>query len=167
MTQKYPLLSIPSVIDEFINNAFENFNFSMTGPGYRNRILGCEFSDYPTYPVSNIGVEENGSFFCEIGVPGFDESEIDVEIVENKLNIKGKHKTSNVEQDRVYVVRKLALRDFNISLPLSQKFDFDKVECKLEDGILYIDIPLKEEVKKAKEPRKILINNIQKAKEIS
>lgn len=159
-TFKVHAFSLPSIIDDFFNKNFNSFFDLLDQPSD----LAYDFFDYPPYPVSNIGIEENGDLFMEIGVPGFNENELDIEFIKNELHIKGEKK-SEESKKRAYIARKLAQRNFkDLKFTLSKRFDFAKTQCKLNNGILYIDIPLKEEIKKEEEPRKI---TIQKAKEIS
>ena len=149
---KVPKYALPSIIDEF----FKNFTDSLWD---KTKFLNeCELLSFPKYPPCNVWIKENGDLFCEIGVSGFNEDELGIEVIEEKLYIKGNKSLKIDSESRSYIIQDLAQRDFKMELPLSSKFDFNRINCKLKNGILLCKIPLREEIKESKKPRKIIIN---------
>lgn len=101
---------------------------------------------YPNYPVCDHCVYENGEHELKFAVTGFKKEEISVEINDDFLIIKGISKKEKVECKVIH--KKIANRDFEITFKISDKLDINKICSKLEDGVLTINIPLNEEIKK-------------------
>jgi len=101
-----------------------------------------------TYPVSNYFIKEDGTSVLEIACTGFKKEDIDISIDENLLVITGK---STRKQEGVkYVYKNIGEREFTFKSRLSYKHDTEKMNCKLENGLLIVEIPLKEEMKQIK-----------------
>lgn len=133
---------IGSVIDELLTE-FLNFNNDPKADYYwTDRFSG----QYPNYPVSNHLVASNGDSKLEIAVPGFKKEEITVEIEGSKLTISGV-KAERDDPEGVFVHRKLARRDFNLAFKCHPQTDFSNADVSLENGILTVMLPLKEEAK--------------------
>ena len=102
----------------------------------------------PSYPVSNLYVDENGTSTIELAVPGFQKSEIKVQVTDNILTIEGSHTDEIEPKGRRYICRKLAKRSFKNSYKLISASDADNIGVSLNNGLLTISIPLKEEEKR-------------------
>lgn len=103
--------------------------------------------NYPDYPVTDNYILENGDVVLEIAVTGRKKEDIQISCKDEYLTIKTIKKEKDKEDKKVYLHRKIARRDFDITFKCSTKLDLDKIEAKVEDGILSILIPLKEESK--------------------
>lgn len=108
-------------------------------------------------PVTDIYVVGNGSTVIEMAVTGYKKDELNVDIENSILTIKGtKTKKPLVEQAQDFEAKKRILSDrifkgdFTVQYRLSYKQDVDKISTKLEDGILTIRIPVKDEHKEEK-----------------
>tara|TARA_Y100001973_G_C5160512_1_gene313249 strand:- start:705 stop:1073 length:369 start_codon:yes stop_codon:yes gene_type:complete len=73
-------------------------------------------------------------------VPGYNKKLIDVTVEDKHLVIQGKPNTGDAE-------------GFTKKFILSEKFDSEKIEASVSDGILTVDVPFLEETK----PRKIKV----------
>lgn len=76
-----------------------------------------------------VGKIENNNLMFEVEVPGFKKEQVSVYVEQSILNIKCS-KTEKV---------------FRKSILISDEWDIEKTECSLEDGILSITIPKREE----------------------
>lgn len=90
----------------------------------------------------------------EIAMPGFKKEDVKIEFkIEDgceQLNIQCKKEDAS---EKEYIVSKIK-RSYNYYIKLdSNVFDVEKTTAKMEDGILYLDIPKKEE----KLPKKVEI----------
>lgn len=112
-------------------------------------------SSVPKYPVSNFSIDKDGTSLIEIAVSGFSLDEITVERNDTKLEVKGKRKDKEDDNEKKYLYKNIACRDFELSYDVSDKWDFDKIDIVLKKGILTIKIPLLEECKPIKKAFKI------------
>jgi len=103
------------------------------------------------YPPYNIAKLDDTHFVIEIAVAGFGEDEIDVELKENSLIVKGVK--AKKEQETDYVHKGISTRSFERNLTLA-----DNVEVRaatVQNGILAI--ALEQIVPEEHKPKKIKI----------
>jgi HSP20 family molecular chaperone IbpA len=103
--------------------------------------------DTPSYPVSNFSVLEDGTSIIEIAVSGFKSSEISVKREDLKIVVVGKKEGREKNDSRKYIYKNIGERDFTLDFQGSSKWDYDKLEATIKNGILSIHIPMKEECK--------------------
>jgi HSP20 family protein len=102
-----------------------------------------------TLPSVNVR-ETNDEFIIEVAAPGMNRDNFKVELDNNILSIsaelQGKNETS--EQNDNYNRREFNYQSFQRSFSLPEtKVEGTKISAKYKDGILYVAIPKKEEVK--------------------
>ena len=112
-----------------------------------------EYADeYATYPALNVW-EEDDAFELELAVPGFKQEELEIFVTnQNQVTIKGERVEAKPEkavqhrQERYFgkVMR---------TMTLPSRVDENKVEARLENGILKLRLPKHEGAK----PRKIQV----------
>jgi len=100
------------------------------------------------YPV-DIFETDNGLRF-ELAVVGLDKEDIDIQIDGDTLRVSHDKKT---EQEQQYIQRGIARRSFDLAWKISSKLDLNKLEAKMDKGLLIIDIPYANE----KAPKKVTI----------
>jgi len=126
--------------------------------GFENFIRDVESILNETKPVNNfpphniIKIDEN-KYAVELAVAGFSKDEIDIQVQENTLTIKGEkiEGTPNLE----YLHRGIGTRSFTKSITIADTIEVKGAEYK--DGILRIG--LENIVPEHKKPRKIEIGN--------
>lgn len=101
------------------------------------------------YPV-DIYETENGLRF-ELAVVGLNKEDVDIQIDGDTLRIS--HSKAVEKNERTYIQRGIARRSFDLAWKISSKLDLNKLEAKLDKGLLIIDIPYSEE----KAPKKVTI----------
>ncbi|MEC5384371.1 Hsp20 family protein [Uliginosibacterium sp. H3] len=105
----------------------------------------------PSYPPYNIELVSEDQYRISMAVAGFENSELEIESVDDTLKIVGRKQGS--EANRAYLHRGIAARDFEHRFKLA---DHVRVtNASLENGLLNIE--LVREVPEAKKPRKIVI----------
>ncbi|HVN01983.1 MAG TPA: Hsp20 family protein [Caulobacteraceae bacterium] len=104
---------------------------------------------YPPYNIERTGDNE---YRIEIAVAGFKPTELDIEVKEGLLTVKG-HKAAN-DAERRFVHRGLAERNFERRFQLAEYVVVS--DAQLADGLL--SISLKRELPEALKPRRIAIN---------
>jgi molecular chaperone IbpA len=106
-----------------------------------------------TFPHHNIAKTEDNHYTVELAIAGFNQEEIDIEILKGTLHIRG----SKEEKTEVnYLYRGIATRSFHKTIQLA-----DTVEVKgaeLENGIL--KIYLENTVPEEKKAKKITIGKV-------
>lgn len=123
-------------------------------PGYqRNHRHACDhFSNliydnqYFVYPKIDISEDEK-NIFLETELPGVKKDEINISLENNLLKISGEKKsTKNENQKSLRTERKFG--KFSRSFKITNEINPDKVDAKLEDGILKIILEKNFEEKK-------------------
>jgi molecular chaperone IbpA len=124
--------------------------------------LGSFDGDTPSYPPYNIERVGENDYRISMAVAGFGDSDLNIEVKENALTVKGEKLTE--KEDTTFLHRGIASRSFERRFQLA-----DHVVVKgasLENGLLHID--LVRELPEAKKPRTIPIGtaNAEKPKVI-
>jgi len=113
--------------------------------------------DYPSYPVMGHEIDEQGTHTLKFAVPECDKKDIFLKVEDDILIIKRKSPESIKDEDgnesgengKVKVLyNKIATRDFEVSFKISDKLDTSKITSRVDRGVLYVKIPLSEEIKK-------------------
>jgi len=112
------------------------------------------FDDYTSakpavIPRVNITETEN-EYTLVAEVPGMTEDNFNLEVHNDVLKLTGKREVTSDKEDDVYRVREFQHESFERSFKVGKEVDTDKVSAKLEDGILKVTLPKKEEVKAKK-----------------
>jgi HSP20 family protein len=86
-------------------------------------------------------------------MPGVDGKDVDIDLRENVLSIRGA--VSPVEDEKeVSVYREYNWGDYFRQFTLTEVIDQEKISAKMDDGVLRLTLPKKERVK----PKKIQIS---------
>lgn len=94
-------------------------------------------------PKTNI-YEEDNNLVVEAEIPGVDEDEINIEVHDDKLQIRAEHKEEKEEKKRNYYTRETSYGAFFKSIALPQDVDRNKAEATFKNGILKITLPKKQ-----------------------
>jgi HSP20 family protein len=90
--------------------------------------------------------EDKDNFCLRVELPGLKREELKLNVVDQVLTIKGQKKSWKDENEQALAIERA------VSLP--DQVNPDKIEAKYEDGVLYVTLPKREEVK----PREIQIS---------
>jgi molecular chaperone IbpA len=117
-----------------------------------------------TYPPYNIERTGENAYRITMAVAGFGDEDLNVEVKEQTLTVKGEKKTETEEKDAEFLHRGIGSRAFERRFQLA-----DHVEVRgaaLENGLLHVE--LVRNVPEAKKPRTIAISSgtAAKAKQI-
>ena len=88
--------------------------------------------------------EKDGNYVVEARVPGFKRDEIEIDCSDNAITISGSSQRQAVEDQlkgRVYY-SEFQRRDFSRTVTLSVEIDPERVNAKLQDGLLTITLPM-------------------------
>lgn len=104
-------------------------------------------------PFSNLAKKEDSSFHLEVDLPGVKKENIEIKIEENVLVVTALRKFKNELTRDNYYVCESSFGKFERRYMLPESVDTDKVDAKLEDGRLVVEL---QKTKKAK-PKSISI----------
>ena len=89
--------------------------------------------------------EANDSLNIDIACVGLTKKDIEITVEGDILKVEyNKDKSKN---DETYVHRNIAKRSFNLGWRISRRFDLNKLNAKLENGLLHLYAPLTEDNK--------------------
>ncbi len=135
-----------SAFHQEMNRLFDDFFIDFRAPSYFT-------GDKGVHRGIHIDVKDAGKAFeLEAELPGVDEDDIDVEINDNLLTIKGEKK---VEQDDDDGARR-AWSSFHRSMSLPFDVDPDAIEATFKNGVLKLRLPKPPELEA--KTRKISVN---------
>jgi len=106
----------------------------------------------PCYPALNVWTNEE-SAMVTAELPGMDAKDLEINVTGSTLTLTGKREGEDLPENARYHRRERGCGDFTRSIELPFPVQADKVEARLEKGILEIILPRAEEDK----PRKITI----------
>jgi len=104
------------------------------------------------FPSINIR-EKSGKYVVEAEIPGVDPDEVQIEVRDRMLVIKGEKRTETETQDEQVHMIEHKYGAFNRRVQLPDDAVTDDITAKCKNGVLYIDIPKD----KKKESKKIQI----------
>lgn len=111
-------------------------------------------------PAVDIYEDEN-NVVLSVEVPGVEEKDIDVNVENNTLTVKGERKFEKEDKKENYHRIERAYGGFFRSFSIPHYVDVDKIEAEHENGVLKITMPKKAEMK----PRKVKVLKGKKSKE--
>jgi HSP20 family protein len=127
-------------LQERINRMFEETMKALS------LTVGEEFERGTWTPAVDI-YETEDSFVVRADLPGVSKDDIQVEIKDNTLTLKGEKKFEEKVSRDNYIRVERAYGTFVRSFTLPQNVDADKIKAKYKEGVLELTIPKKEEAK--------------------
>ncbi len=94
--------------------------------------------------------EDEKAYYIEVDLPGVKKEDINVEVKDNILVISGERKFKKEEEDKGYKRVESFFGKFERRFTLPADADPERIEAKVEDGVLYITIPKIEQHQNAK-----------------
>jgi len=95
--------------------------------------------------------ETADAFIIEADVPGLKKEEVQLEVADNVVTVKGERWNQREENKKDYHLAERQVGGFRRSVAIPGGFQHDKVGAKFETGVLTVTLPKPEE----KKPRKI------------
>jgi HSP20 family protein len=100
-----------------------------------------------TYSPAVDMVENADDFVLTCELPGLQDSDIDVQVAENVLTIKGEKTETSDDSGKKWFKRESWYGSFQRTIPVPSGIDAENIAGELENGILRLTLPKKEEVK--------------------
>lgn len=135
-----------SMFENFLGNEFGKImeQFPLEYPYYR---LSKSYGKVNLY-------SDDKEYKVEVSAPGFTKEELNIDVKNGVLNIKGEH-TEKKEEKKTYTRKEFSKCSFSRSFTIPEDVT-GEVDAKFEDGILYLSLP-KEELPPKAEIKKIEI----------
>ena len=122
---------------------------SLPARGFADPFFGAHAGDLKV----NI-VEEKDHFNLTAEVPGWQEEDIELEIHNDTLTLRGQAEKEKKEEKDNYRMREFVKHSFERSFRLGSHIDQEKVSAKLDNGVLHVRLPKREEAK----PKSVKVN---------
>ncbi len=91
-------------------------------------------------PAADI-YETPDEFVVELEVPGFQEKELEVEVSDHTLTVKGEAKEEKDKKERTFLLHERLERSFERRFHLPEEADTDKLKAVFNRGVLEIHAP--------------------------
>src|SRR3989338_455203 len=125
-------------IDSMFNNFFQSSEFKKIK----------EVSSMRT-PPSDVK-DTKDSVVINLDMPGVDKKDIQVSVIENRLEVKAQKKRESKIESKGYFKQERSFSGFYRALTLPSDVDAENAKVDYKDGVLKITIPKKEKIKEKK-----------------
>lgn len=150
-TPAAPTAAWPSIesLRKEIDQVFEDFGRNLWRSPFRT--LG-EFEPFwssklAAAPAVDIAEGEK-AYEVTAELPGMDEKNIEVKVVDGGLTIKGEKKDEREEKKKDYYLSERSYGSFDRYFRLPESVDADKIEASFKNGVLTVTLPKKAEAQK-------------------
>ena len=110
-----------------------------------------EQSQQPQHRALGVNVsEQDDAYVLSALVPGLKAEDLNIQVLENVVSIEGEYHAADTE----YLLNELPNGSFRRSLRLPMEIQAEKVEAKIADGVLTLNLPKAESAR----PKKINIS---------
>ena len=93
-------------------------------------------------------IDKDNAYEVTADVPGFDEKNIEVKVVDDALVIKGERKSEKEEKKKDYYLSERDFGAFERRFNVPEGVDVEKIEATLKKGVLTVRLPKKPETQK-------------------
>jgi len=126
------LTPFDAIFDDMINSMFPT----------ASRDLGENFFNKGSYPKVNV-INKIDSLLIEAAIPGMSREDVDVEVHDGVLTVRGSSNQHENINDGQYVKREIKRSSFQRSFRLGENLLSSKITASYEKGILSLNIPKK------------------------
>jgi len=135
-----------------INRIFDDFDRGFWASPFRRSMFDLEPTwprqlAWTTAPAVDVAEKDN-AYEVTAELPGMDEKNVEVKLVNGSLTIKGEKKEEKEEKNKDYHVSERSFGSFERSFALPEGVDTDKIEANFNKGVLTIRLPKKPETVK-------------------
>lgn len=134
-----PIQQVHQEIDRLFDQAFRGFGltpFGFDGP-FMPRL-----TDGMLKPTLDLGASDK-EYTITVEIPGVDEKDVHLEIVNDTLTIRGEKKQEKEEKERNYYRMERSYGAFQRVLSLPEDADQDNVKATFNKGVLTVSLPRK------------------------
>jgi len=125
--------SFDGLMNELFNELPVNF-----GKAMREDVLN--------FPPVNI-IEKKEHYHIQLSVPGMQKSDFTIKMDGKLLTISAEKKDETLAETEKMIRKEFSHKSFKRSFTIDEKIDATGITAKYDNGILFIDLPKKEEVR--------------------
>ena len=102
--------------------------------------------DYRKTSIMNTDIiEKENGYELQIDLPGVKKEDIKIEMNKNLINITVSISKSSDEENKKYIRKERFTGEIKRSFNIGEDIDEDNINASFENGILYLNLPKKEE----------------------
>jgi HSP20 family protein len=151
--ESHPFLPMRRHIDDI----FEDFRNEMESMFRSWRFpVFAELEKEIRLPVCDM-VDKGDKYELQLEVPGIDKDKVDVKATKNSLEISAQQEEKIEEKKKKYVYNERSYRSFHRRIPIPDEILPSKIDAKMNNGILQIQLPKKIPTKAEEETTKVEI----------
>lgn len=109
-------------------------------------ISPATYRDRAGYSPAFDVTETNNAYVFTADVPGLKEADIDITVTGNRITVSGKREEEKREEGRNWYACERTYGQFSRSFTLPEGCKLDDVQANLENGVLTMNVPKKNEV---------------------
>ncbi|MCF8335923.1 MAG: Hsp20/alpha crystallin family protein [Bacteroidales bacterium] len=102
-------------------------------------------------------IENQNNYTIEIAAPGLNKEDFNVSVDDGVLIVSSEKEQSNEDEQEDYKRREFSYTSFKRSFNLPSNVDAENIKAKHENGVLYVELPKKEETQEEDKGKKIEI----------
>lgn len=135
-----PLMELHNELDRVFDRAWRSFGLPGTSglPGFS----GTPQDHMLLKPSVDVSASDD-RYFITVEVPGVDEEDIKLELMDDTLTIKGSKRQESSESDKDYFRVERAYGAFQRVLSLPEDAGRDEIDAQFRNGVLTITMPRK------------------------
>lgn len=99
--------------------------------------------------------ESDGKFVVELEVPGYEQKDLDIELTDHTLVVKGRLETVTEDGEKAFHLHERLEKSFERRFPIPPEVDLGKFHADFSKGVLKVTAPKQ----KGTEPKKIAIGS--------
>lgn len=89
--------------------------------------------------------DDGGDFVVSVELPGVSREDIDIDVKERRLTVKGEKKLENSAEKEGYLRVERAYGAFERSFLLDESVDSENISAEYKDGVLRLTLPRKQD----------------------
>lgn len=118
----------------------------MYAPSRFNFLDDSLLEDYRKTSIMNTDIiEKENGYELQIDLPGVKKEDIKIEMNKNLINISLSISKSSDEENKKYIRKERFTGEIKRSFNIGEDIDEDNINASFENGILYLNLPKKEE----------------------
>lgn len=134
----HPIVQLQREMDRLFENAFHGFGFSP----FRSELFTPLTDSGLLRPQVDVGASDK-EYSITVEVPGVDEKDVKIEIVNDTMTIRGEKKQEKEEKEKNYYRVERSYGSFHRVLSLPEDVNQDDIKATFKNGVLTIKMPRK------------------------
>ena len=96
--------------------------------------------------------EDTDCFVIKADMPGLKQADVEISLTNNRLCVTGHREDERTEESKSYAMRERTFGSFSRDFMLPESIDADRIEARMQDGVLEVKVPKRAESKPKRIP---------------